>query len=118
MGGRCHSRKCAQLVCYPGIHEWTKDAMAITEKQEELRSRFAKPTWYEESWELRELIREERVNGGWSEENVKKKLARSSLTRAGHAERMGEEKLAKRADAQKVKRKRGERGPKLRWRVA
>ena len=32
-------------------------------------------------------------------EHFKKKLARSSLTWAGHAERMGDDKLAKRADA-------------------
>ena len=48
-------------------------------------------------------------------EHVKKKLARNSLTWAGHAERMGDENLANRADAQIVEEKRGERGPKLRW---
>ena len=52
------------------------------------------------------------------EETFKKKLVRNSLTWAGHAERMGDEKLAKRADAQKVEGKRGERGPKLRWAIA
>ena len=40
-------------------------------------------------------------------EHFKKKLARSSLTRAGRAERMGDEKLTKRADAQKVDGKQG-----------
>ena len=44
-------------------------------------------------------------------ENVKKELV-SSLTWAGHAERMGNETLAKRADAQKME---GERG---RWGIA
>ena len=51
-------------------------------------------------------------------DNVKKKLARNSLTRVGHAEIMGDGKLAKRADAQKVEGKRGERGLKLRWGIA
>ena len=40
-------------------------------------------------------------------ENVKKKLARSSLTWADHAESMEDEKLAERTDAQKVEGKRG-----------
>ena len=44
-------------------------------------------------------------------ENLKKKLA--SLTWAGHAERMGDDKLAKTADVQKVVEERGERGSKL-----
>ena len=38
-------------------------------------------------------------------EMFKTKWARSSLTMASHAERMGEEELAKRADAQKVEGK-------------
>ena len=40
-------------------------------------------------------------------DNFKKKLARSSLTWAGHAEMMGDENLANRADAQNAVR--GER---------
>ena len=51
-------------------------------------------------------------------EKIKKKLAMSSLTWAGHTEKMGDETLAKRAGAQKVKGKRGEREPKLRWGIA
>ena len=43
----------------------------------------------------------------------KKKLARS--TWAGHVEKMGDEKQAERADAQKVKRKWKRGRPKLRW---
>ena len=43
-------------------------------------------------------------------DNFKKKLVRSSLTWAGHAE-----KLAKRANAQKVEGISEKRGPKLRW---
>ena len=39
--------------------------------------------------------------------HFKKKLARSSLTWAGRAERMGDEKLTKRADAQKVEENQG-----------
>ena len=45
-------------------------------------------------------------------ESVKKILARSTL--AGHVERMGDEKLAKRADAQKVEGKWRRGRPKLR----
>ena len=41
------------------------------------------------------------MSGGWSE-TFKKKLVRSRLKWAGHVERMGDEKLTKRADAQKV----------------
>ena len=41
-------------------------------------------------------------------DSVKKTLARSKLTRAGHVERMGDGKLAKRVDAQKVDGKGGE----------
>ena len=48
-------------------------------------------------------------------DNFKKKLARNCLTWAGHAEMMGDEKLAKRADAQKVE---GKRRLKLRWGIA
>ena len=47
------------------------------------------------------------------EEIFKKKLARSSLTWAGHAERIEDEKLYERADAQKMEGKSGERGPML-----
>ena len=35
-------------------------------------------------------------------DSFKKKLVRSRLTRAGHVERMGDEKLTKRTDAQKM----------------
>ena len=42
-------------------------------------------------------------------ENVKKKLARSCLTWAGHAEMMRDENLANGADAQIVEREREER---------
>ena len=48
-------------------------------------------------------------------ERFNKKLARSRLTWASHAERMGDEKLAKRADAQKVESKRMRGRLKLRW---
>ena len=51
-------------------------------------------------------------------EHVQMKLARSSLTWAGHAKRVGDDKLGMRADAQKVEEKRGERGPKMRWGTA
>ena len=42
---------------------------------------------------------------------------KESKKKYGHAERMGDEKLAKTADAQKVEGKRVERGLKLRWRL-
>ena len=40
MGDRRNSPKvkgnaCAELVCYPGIHECTREAMSLTEKQDE-----------------------------------------------------------------------------------
>ena len=45
----------------------------------------------------------------------RKKLARSKLKWAGHIERMGDEKLAKRSDTQKMEGK-GRRGrPRMRW---
>ena len=53
------------------------------------------------------------MNWEWRRKKLKK-LARSILTWAGHAERMGDEKFAKRADAQKVQGKRCETGQKLR----
>ena len=46
-------------------------------------------------------------------ESVKKKLMKS--TWAGHVERMGDEKLAKRADVQKVEGRCRRGRPKLRW---
>ena len=49
-------------------------------------------------------------------ESSKKKLVRS--TRADHVERMGDEKLAKRADVQKVDGKWRRGWLKLRWGVA
>ena len=42
-------------------------------------------------------------------ESVKKKLARNSLTWAGHMETMGDDKLAKRADALKGGKERGKK---------
>jgi len=58
-----------------------------------------------------------RVEAG-VKDNFKKTLASSSLTWAGYAERKGNEKLAKRAHAQKAEGKRGERERKLRWVIA
>ena len=52
-------------------------------------------------------IKEMRVEVG-VKEKAKNKLARSRLTWAGHVDKKGDEWLAKRADAQKVERKRGE----------
>ena len=48
-------------------------------------------------------------------ESFKKKLARRRKKWAGHVERMGDGKLAKRADPQKVEGK-GKRGrPRMQW---
>ena len=58
---------------------------------------------------------EMRVEVG-GKENVKKKLVRS--TWAGHVERIGDEKLAKRADAQTVEGKWRRGRPKLRCEIA
>ena len=51
-------------------------------------------------------------------ESFNKKLASGRLTWAGHVERMGNEKLAKRTDVQKVGDKRRRGRPKLRWEIA
>ena len=45
---------------------------------------------------------------------LKKKLVRNNLKWAGHVERMGDEKLAKRADAQKVEETRRRGRPRMR----
>ena len=49
------------------------------------------------------------------EESFKKTLVRSGLNWAGHVGRMGDEKLATRADAQKVEGKRRRGRPRMRW---
>ena len=54
------------------------------------------------------------VEGG-VKESFKKKLGRSRLKLTGHLERMGDRKMVKRANAQKVEGK-GRRGrPRMRW---
>ena len=83
-------------MCYPGIHEWTRDPTALTEKQEE-------KVQVSETDLVRRIVGFERddkrrtdglrVEVGMKE-NFKKKLARSNLTWTGHAEGMGDEKLA------------------------
>ena len=86
--------------------------MALTDKQEE-------KVQVCETNLVRRIVGVKRADKGKTNELFfKKELARSSLTWAGHAETMGDEKLAKRADAQKVEGKGGERGPKLRWAIA
>ena len=81
-----------------------------------------KTTWYEESCELREPIKKNglRVRGVevGVKESLKKKLVRSGLTWAGDMERMGDEKRAKRADAQNMEGKMRRGRPKLRWGIA
>ena len=46
-------------------------------------------------------------------ESFYKKLSRSGLTWAGHVERMGDEKLANRGDAQKVEKEKETRKAKI-----
>ena len=107
-------------MCYPGIHECTRDAMALTEKQE-------KKVQVCETNLVRRIVVVKRTDKRRTDklrmdvgvkDNVKKKLAGSSLTWAVLAETMGNEKLAKGADSHKVEGKRGERGRKLRWVIA
>ena len=50
-------------------------------------------------------------------ESVKKKLVMSRLKWAGHMERMADEKLAKRSDAQKGEGKRWRVSPIMRWEI-
>ena len=50
--------------------------------------------------------------------SFRKKLVKSKLPCAGHAERRGDEKLLKREDAQKMEGKRRRGRPKLRWGIA
>ena len=104
---------------YPGIHEWTGDE-ALTEKQEKVQVceiNLVRRIVGDKRADKRRMD-ELRVEVG-VKENFKNKLAMSSLTLAGHAERMGDKKkLAKRADIQTVEGKRGERGPKLRCVIA
>ena len=51
-------------------------------------------------------------------ESFNKKLAMNRLTWAGHEERIGDEKLANRADAQKVEGKRSRGRQTLQWGIA
>ena len=51
-------------------------------------------------------------------ESFKTKLARSRVPWAGHVDRMGDDYLAKRADARKVDWNRRRGRPKLQWRIA
>ena len=59
---------------------------------------------------------EQKVEDG-VKESLKKKLVRSRLKWAGHVERMGDEKLAKRSDTQKVEGKRRRVRPRMRWEI-
>ena len=51
-------------------------------------------------------------------ERFKKNLVRSRPIWAGHLKRMGDGKLANRADAQKMEEKKRRGRPKLRWGIA
>jgi len=72
---------CAQFVGYSGIHEWTRDAMALTEKQEKVQVC--------ETNLVRKIVGVKKANKRRTNElnvevgvkdSFKKKLARSSLT--------------------------------------
>ena len=89
------------------------DAMALTEKQQKVQvcennlvrkimgiKRFAK-----------RRVDDTREEIG-VKESLKKKLSRSRLAWAGHVVRMGDEKLAKSADAQKVEGRKRRGSPK------
>ena len=84
------------------------ETKALTERQQKVQV-------CENNW-IRRIVAVNRVDKGRIDElteevgvkeSFKKKLVRSRLKWAGHVERMGDEKLAKRADAQKVERKEG-----------
>ena len=108
----------AQLsLCVSMAYTNGLETMALTEKQEKVQVC--------ETNMVRRIVGAERVDKRITDElrvevgmNFKRKLARSSLTWAGYAERMGNANVPKRADAEKVEGKSGERGPKLRWVIA
>ena len=93
-------------MCYPGIHVWSRDAMALIEKQEEKVHVF-------ETNLIRRIVGIKKYHKRKTDELREEQLARNNLAWAGHGVRMGDEKLAKTADIQKVEGKGGERGPKL-----
>ena len=84
------------------------ETMALTEKQQEkvqvCENNLVRGTVEVNRAQKRRMC-ELRVEVG-VKEDLKKKLVTSTLTWVGHVERMGDEKLAKRADAQKVEGKR------------
>ena len=106
MGDRWISRKrkgkvLTSYITMTYMYETMLETMALTEKLE-------KVLVCENNW-IRRIVgvkREDkrRMDVGVTE-SFKKKLSRSRLKWAGHVEGMGDEKLAKRADAQKVKGK-------------
>ena len=87
-------------MCYPGIHEFTRDDGSNRETTEGPGLQEKKPGKnncgsYETDKNMYVIVMEVGVN-----ESSKKKLVRG--TWAGHGDKGGDEKLAKRADAQKV----------------
>ena len=88
----------------PAYTKWTRHAMTLTDTQEEKVQVCGTDL-------VRRIVGVKGVDKRRMDELTveveifKKELATSSLTWAGHAERMGDGKLTKRADAQKVEGK-------------
>ena len=97
--GRDPCGSCVTLAYLYGL-----ETMALTEKQEMVQV-------CENNW-IRRIVGVKRVEVG-VEESFKKTLVRSGLNWAGHVGRMGDEKLATRADAQKVEGKRRRGRPRM-----
>lgn len=91
------------------------EMMAMTEKQQE-RVQVCENNWLRRITGVKRTdkrrMNELRVEVGVIE-SLKKKLVRSRLKWAWHVERMGGERLAKKADAQRVEGKRRRRKPRL-----
>ena len=95
---------------YPGTHVWLRN-MALTEIQEKVQ--VCENNWMRRIVGVKTADKRRmdklRMDIG-AKDSFKKKLVRSRLKWAGHVERKGDEKLAKGADAQKVKGKEDKEG--------
>ena len=109
MGDRRISRKRKGNMLSPCItpaYTNALETMALTEKQQKVqicKNNLIRRIVGVKRADKRRMY-ELRVEVG-VKESFKKKLVRSRLTWAGHVERMGDEKLAKKADVQAVKGK-------------
>ena len=112
MGGRCLSRKLKGNMfssCVTAAYVNGLKTTVLTEKQQEkvqvCENSLARRIVGLKRVYIKKRMDEVTVEVG-VKESFKKKLVRSALKRANHVERMKDEKLAKRADAQEVERKR------------